>query len=1116
MKLRRVRMTGAGLLTACVFSASVAAKADNIFVTDSVYGTITEFDSSGNRSVFGSVPSGLNVGASGLAFDSSGNLYVVSDSSGSIVKFDAKGNPSTFATKAGGEALAIDSGGNVYAADPGSGGRVVKFDSAGNSSVFASGLVDAEGLAFDGTGNLYVSDRYGGRILRFDPSGNGGVFASGFGIGPVGLAFDSNGNLFAAGGSTVMKFDPSGHGSVFATVSGFHNFWGIAFDSKGNLYVADTLSGGNNAILKVGAGGYAAVFASLAYPLFIAVQPVYTITTTAAPTAGGSTSGSGTFTAGSTVTVLAAPHSGYVFVNWTANGAPVSTSASYTFTVTASRTLTANFAPLYQVSTSASPAAGGSVSGGGTFVSGSSVTVTATASPGHAFVNWTENGVPVSASANYTFTVTANRTLTANFAPLYTITTAASPPAGGVTSGGGSYVSGSIVTLAAAPSAGYGFVNWTENGVQVSTSTSCVIAANANRTLIANFALLYTVAVGGSPTAGGSALGGGTFLSGSSVKVLAAPNPGFAFVNWTENAVPVSTSASYAFTVTANRTLTANFAPLYTVVANALPPAGGSVSGGGSFIAGSSVNVLAAPNAGFAFVNWTENGVPVSASANYTFTVTANRTLTANFAPLYTVTTSASPTAGGSISGGGAYTNGAVVLLTATANLGFHFLDWTENGMVLSSSNSFSFALAANRDLVANFATNLTDTIIVAASPSAGGRVSGGGTFRAGSSRTVTASPSPGYIFANWTENGAHVSASVTYTFTLRSDRNLVANFIPNPFPAVSGTYNGLFGDEANGVSPQSCGCFTITVAAKGAYSGSLQVGGDRHSLTGQFDFTGGASETVARPNAAALTVNMKLDLTNGTDRVTGSVGDGTWIATLAGDRAIYDGTTKLAPEAGRYTMIIAGASGSTNQPGGDSYGTLTVGKNGAISFTGTLADGTKITPGVSVSKYGQWPLYASLYGGQGVLWSWLTFTNASAFGGPVAWVKLPVKTQYYPAGFSLTTEAFGQRYFPPGRGTNVLGLTISTNLTLTLDGGGLMESITNRITLATNNLATILGGPKLTLTFTPSTGAFSGSVVNPAASKPVSFGGVLLQGPGFGSGFFLGPSGSGAVRLEP
>jgi|GEM_PF-3173397 len=57
----------------------------------------------------------------------------------------------------------------------------------------------------------------------------------------------------------------------------------------------------------------------------------------------------------------------------------------------------------------------------------------------------------------------------------------------------------------------------------------------------------------------------------------------------------------------------------------------GTVSGGGTFDAGTSVSVVATANTGFRFVNWTENGDAVSSSTTYTFTASTNRTLVANF-----------------------------------------------------------------------------------------------------------------------------------------------------------------------------------------------------------------------------------------------------------------------------------------------------------------------------------------------------------------------------------------------------------------------------------------------------------------------------------------------------
>lgn len=380
----------------------------------------------------------------------------------------------------------------------------------------------------------------------------------------------------------------------------------------------------------------------------------------------------------------------------------------------------------------------------------------------------------------------------------------------------------------------------------------------------------------------------------------------------------------------------------------------------------------------------------------------------------------------------------------------------------------------------------------------------------------MKAAPGNGYIFENWTENGAVVSRSTSYTFVLTGSRSLVAHFVPNPFPAVSGTYTGLFLDETNGVSPQSAGSITVSATAGGAFSGSLQVGGSRCTLTGQFDSTGRAAKTVARQKANSLMVGLQIDLSSGTDQITGHVTDGTWTAKVVANRVVFNGTTAVPPQAGTYTVVLPGDYTSATETGGCSYGTLAVSKAGAVSCQLFLADGTKITPLSSVSKYGRWPLFSSLNGGQGVLWGWLTFTNASDLGGVIAWIKPASTARYYPAGFSLAVHALGARYFPPGMGTNVLRLTSSTNLTLTLVGGGLADGITNGIALAANGKVTTMSGPKLNLTFTPSSGAFNGSAVNPAMAKPISFGGVVLQGGGIGCGFFLGTSASGEVRLEP
>ena len=63
-----------------------------------------------------------------------------------------------------------------------------------------------------------------------------------------------------------------------------------------------------------------------------------------------------------------------------------------------------------------------------------------------------------------------------------------------------------------------------------------------------------------------------------------------------------------------------------------LPVNGGTTSGKGPSMAGKPVTVVATAAAGYQFVKWTENGVPVSGLAAYTFTAVRSRTLVAVFA----------------------------------------------------------------------------------------------------------------------------------------------------------------------------------------------------------------------------------------------------------------------------------------------------------------------------------------------------------------------------------------------------------------------------------------------------------------------------------------------------
>lgn len=528
------------------------------------------------------------------------------------------------------------------------------------------------------------------------------------------------------------------------------------------------------------------------------------------PSGAGTVTGAGVFQGYNiSPTAVATPPPGRTFRYWTNGSEIVSYNASYTEQFSIYNIFYAYFSTEVIVTATASPAEGGTASGDGIFQnSGASVNLIATPAPGYTFVSWTRGTTTLGTNPTLSFIAGAggyNDHLVANFVATRTITTSTAPVAAGTISGGGVVNDGSSVTVVATGTAGYAFTDWTEGGVTVSTSASYTFTALADRTLVANFIALptHTITTSAAPIAGGATSGGGIVFQGSSTTVIATPNAGYTFANWTEGGAQVSTNANYTFTVTADRTLVANFNPLptYTVTANATPAAGGTAAGGGPYLSGTSATLTAIPNAGYFFWKWTVGGNLVSVAPSYTFTVTANRTVVANFAAVgvsRTITTSANPTAGGIVSGGGTHVSGNSATVIATPNAGYFFTRWQESGVDVSTSASYTFTVAGNRTLTARFSPGFI--ITATAAPALGGtaQMSSPG-YVTGTTATATATPALGWVFDSWTEAGNTVSTSATYSFTVNAARTLVANFYSNIYgiievsaaPAIGGTVSG-------------------------------------------------------------------------------------------------------------------------------------------------------------------------------------------------------------------------------------------------------------------------------------------------------------------------------------
>lgn len=330
---------------------------------------------------------------------------------------------------------------------------------------------------------------------------------------------------------------------------------------------------------------------------------------------------------------------------------------------------------------------------------------------------------------------------------------------------------------------------------------------------------------------------------------------------------------------------------------------------------------------------------------------------------------------------------------------------------------------------------------------------------------------------------------------------------LPNGFALAKGTYTGLF-YEADGVSASSSGFLTLTVNERGRFSGRLQQGKLTSSFSGQFDQQGRAALTLVRRDALPLRISLVLDLGGG-DQLFGTVScRDLWQAEIVADRAVFNSRSNPSPAKGAFTMIIPPDDSSPNGPAGYGFGTIKIDAAGKLSWTGTLADGAKVTQRATLSKDGVWPLYAAPYANGSVV-GWIQF-GQQTLGGDVIWIKPRGTPAPYANGFTNAVEAVGSRYVKPSGRSPALQMSAGT---LSLQGGGLRAAIAEPVSVSSGGQFI---GTQLKLRVAAATGAFQGSLLDPDTGAPLLFQGVLIQGGNYGAGFFLNHNLSGQVQLAP
>jgi hypothetical protein len=181
----------------------------------------------------------------------------------------------------------------------------------------------------------------------------------------------------------------------------------------------------------------------------------------------------------------------------------------------------------------------------------------------------------------------------------------------------------------------------------------------------------------------------------------------------------------------------------------------------------------------------------------------------------------------------------------------------------------------------------------------------------------------------------------------------------------------------------------------------------------------------------------------------------------------------------------------------------------------GFLADGTKITVSVPLSKHGTWPLYQVLYKNRGACIGWVSVGTNSSLGATVDWFRPPLPTSpFFPAGFTTNVTLFGEKYVSPADG----GPSVAGTNIVTLGGGNLVGSIVATVLVSDVGSVTVLppNDENLQMKLQTTSGQLGGSFTHPVLNKTINFNALVLQLDGTGSGYFLGTNASGFVVVEP
>jgi len=383
----------------------------------------------------------------------------------------------------------------------------------------------------------------------------------------------------------------------------------------------------------------------------------------------------------------------------------------------------------------------------------------------------------------------------------YTLTVNVSPTGSGTVSrskNADSYEHGTQVTVTAKPNNGYEFTGWT--GALNSTEVTVTVTMDGDKTLLAGFRRIgadlpqYNVYFNANGATGIPP----EMVSSDSGSVISLPGQAgmvkdkYSFAGWNTEADGSGENYNVygKYTVTRNVALFAQWTRNpYTLTVNVSPTNSGTVSRNPNketYVHGEQVTVTATPTSGNIFKGW--SGASSSTNAAMTITMDDDKTLTAGFgmpnAKQFTVyfnsngaTDGANPPLAALADSGNSITlPGQQTMVKA----GYSFSGWNTNitGTGANYSEGSSYTVTSNVTLYARWVPLPKYTLTTNVTPLGGGTVSPNSyanSYDSGTSVTVTAIPTSGYKFTNW--SGDLTSNATSMVITMDGNKALTATF---------------------------------------------------------------------------------------------------------------------------------------------------------------------------------------------------------------------------------------------------------------------------------------------------------------------------------------------------